>query len=773
MSCRPFLRHTIVRVSIISICFLFIQESSAARIKREEAITAYVLSFAKNVEWPDEDRISRFHFLAISDDPSINREMKAMAESHKIRGKPIKLTLSESVIVPEGVHLIFIARDLKDLAAPVFSRIEGQSKLLVSEGVDDQRSVMINLIESKDQTVKFEINKANIINQGLKVLPDMVLLGGTEIDVAKLYKESQDILRLKEDEMKALQENLNTLNASLRNKESEVEALQRHLDSLGAQVDAAYEEIEKKQSLISQQNRDILEQREQLEEKQNELERLSANVKTQQETLSNQGSLLDQTQRDLEQQQREIEKGKSVLSEQNEIIEKQNESILRQNEVLEKQGATIAIQQHIQHFLTVVVLLVLALTYIIYRNYRGKQAANRKLQGQKKELQTMLAALELERNRSQQYLDIAAVIMLAIDANRKITLVNQKGCDVLGVAAAEVIGQDWFEIFVPQDIRQDLINDFGGQMAGEREQVEYFENKIVTRRGEERLIAWQNVFLRDDAGNISGRLSSGEDITCRKLAEEQIKTLNQDLEERAIALESANKELESFCYSVSHDLRAPLRHIDGFMEMLQKRSASSLDERSNHYMATILDAAKRMGLLIDDLLAFSHTGRQALLKIQIDLNAKVEGIIRAFEQETARRTIEWSIHDLPTVYADNTLMYAVLENLIGNAIKFTRTREVAKVEICSYERDEETVIFVRDNGVGFDMNYVDKLFGVFQRLHKSEDFEGTGIGLANVHRIISRHGGRVWAEGELDKGATFYFTLPRAVRNNPETKLGR
>ncbi|MDQ8202156.1 YfiR/HmsC family protein [Pelagicoccus sp. SDUM812003] len=754
-------RSRFVRTFVVTFCFLlFSLELYAAQLEREVVTVAYVLSFAKNIEWPGEDRISKFNFLVISDDSGINREMKAMAASRELKGRPIEVTLSESVVVPDDVHLIFITRGLKDLTAPVFDRIQDKGKLLVSDGFDDQRSVMINLIEDEDQTVKFEINKANIINQGLKVLPDMVLLGGTEIDVAELYRESQDSLRKKEDEVKALQENLDTLNESLRIKEGEVEALQRDLDSLNAQVAAAHEEIEKKQLQISRQNREIFEQRTQIEEEQRELERLSNSVRTQQETLVRQGELLEQSRNDLERQQGEIENRKAVLLEQKEVIERQKDSIVQQSRVLEEQGATIAIQKHIQYFLIVVVLLVLGLSYIIYRSYKANQIANRKLQGQTEELQVMLTSLELERNKSQQYLDIAGVIMVAIDADRKVTLINQKGCDVLGVTAEGVIGEDWFETFVPESVRSEVVDHFCGQMVGEVEQSEYFESKIVTRQGDERLIAWQNVLLRDDAGNVSGRLSSGEDITGRKRAEEQIKRLNRDLQERAVALESANKDLEGFSYSVSHDLRAPLRHIDGFMEMLQERNAGSLDEKSIHYMVTIRDSAKRMGLLIDDLLAFSRTGRQALSKRRIDLKAKIESIVRAFEQETSGRTVEWKILDLPEVSADSTLMQAVLENLVGNAIKFTRSREVAKIEIGGYENSGEKVVFVRDNGVGFDMEYVDKLFGVFQRLHQADEFEGTGIGLANVHRIISRHGGRVWAEGGLDRGATFYFSLP-------------
>jgi len=241
--------------------------------------------------------------------------------------------------------------------------------------------------------------------------------------------------------------------------------------------------------------------------------------------------------------------------------------------------------------------------------------------------------------------------------------------------------------------------------------------------------------------------------------------LEQRVTERTAQLESVNKELEAFTYSVAHDLRAPLRHIDAFSRILAEEAGPQLPPQGNQYLERILQATRQMGQLVDDLLNLSRVGRKELSLQTTGLNSLVEEVLSDLQPEVEKRQIEWKIGKLPFVDADPALLKQVFVNLLSNAVKYTRTREHAVIEVGSLNSNGTPGVFVRDNGVGFNMKYAQKLFGIFQRLHRQEDFEGTGIGLATVQRIIHKHGGRVWAEAELDKGAAFYFTLGTGEKN--------
>jgi PAS domain S-box-containing protein len=324
---------------------------------------------------------------------------------------------------------------------------------------------------------------------------------------------------------------------------------------------------------------------------------------------------------------------------------------------------------------------------------------------------------------------------------------------MLGYEPKEGMGdrQEWLERVHPDDrtfVEAKIREMLAGNLSADSPPAYAYEARMRHADGTYR---WHQVkgfnVKRDQQGRVMRMLGIRRDITQRKTAEEALRRLNSELDRRVLdrtaQLEAVNKELEAFAYSVSHDLRAPLRHIVGFVELLRKSAGTVLNEQSRHYMDTISDAVQKMGQLIDDLLSFSRMGRRAMAFQQVNLRTMAREVIREFEPDTAGRTIAWHIGDLPAVEGDISMLRMVLANLVANAVKFTQTREKARIEIGSLPgRNSEAVCFVRDNGVGFDMAYMDKLFGVFQRLHRQEDFEGTGIGLATVHRIIDRHGGR-------------------------------
>lgn len=258
------------------------------------------------------------------------------------------------------------------------------------------------------------------------------------------------------------------------------------------------------------------------------------------------------------------------------------------------------------------------------------------------------------------------------------------------------------------------------------------------------------------------------DISKRKADERELERTARSLQERSTELEAANRELESFAYSVSHDLRAPLRSIDGFSQAILEDYAGEVDDRGKRYLSHVRDAAQEMGRLIDDLLQLSRVTRGALRPSNTDLTALIHAVKEGLERVDSARSVEWNVEDGLSVYADERLLRVALENLIGNAWKFTSGRQVARIGVGHRIDDGMTVYFVEDNGAGFDMDYVGKLFAPFQRLHSGDEFEGTGIGLATAQRIIQRHGGRIWADGEVDRGATFSFTLPGRDQPGPE-----
>jgi PAS domain S-box-containing protein len=402
-----------------------------------------------------------------------------------------------------------------------------------------------------------------------------------------------------------------------------------------------------------------------------------------------------------------------------------------------------------------------------------RKQAEERLAGQAEELAQQAAelhrsrlALESQTQMLRSVLDSMEEGLAAADEQGKFIIWNPAAVKILGLGATNLPSRDWsahYGLYL-----EDTITPFPADqlplvraIRGETTTTQMFVRNPELEQG-----AWIEVNggpLKDKDGMVRGGVAAFRDVTQRRAAEREVRKLNEELEERVARrtaqLETANHELEAFTYSVSHDLRAPLRHIGGFSKILSEDFGPGMPPEAQSHLKRIEDGARRMGLLVDELLNLARVGRHALEFRPTRLNLVIDEVVALLQREGEGRAVDWKIAELPAAECDPILIRQVFQNLLANALKFTRPRERAAIEIGFRQKNGQMVIMVRDNGVGFSMKYSDKLFGVFQRLHRAEDFEGTGIGLATVHRIIHKHGGRVWAEAEVDKGAAFYFTL--------------
>jgi PAS domain S-box-containing protein len=372
-------------------------------------------------------------------------------------------------------------------------------------------------------------------------------------------------------------------------------------------------------------------------------------------------------------------------------------------------------------------------------------------------LQRLVDKMDPQEGRYRMLFEHSPLPMWVLDMeNLRFLSVNEAAMELYGYSREQFLAMSADEVRLPEDrgsLRELLRRESGEVIRGAFRHRKK-SGEPIDIEGVGHLVNWRG---------RPARLVMLNDVTERRRTQQELERLNRELEDRVRSrteqLEAANKELEAFSYSVSHDLRAPVRHIDGFVKLLE-RELPPPTEKTAHYLRTIAASSQRMAALIDDLLALSRTGRAPLEMRNVQLRQLVDEVILDLKPDFARRQLEWRIAPLPAVRADASLLRLVLQNLLDNAVKYTQPQPAAVVEIGALRLDDgDTAIYVRDNGVGFDMRYADRLFGVFQRLHRAEEFEGSGIGLATARRVVHRHGGRIWGEGQPGRGACFYFTI--------------
>lgn len=746
------MKHLFRNICIFLICIITpLIQINAQQIKRDVAISAYIYNFAKNVQWQNEESIQEFHFLVIGDDKNIIKELTTLSKTKTLRKKPIKVSSSTSLDNTDNIHLIFVTKESEGKLLKIYDKIEGKNILLISDSYDDKRIIMINFYDSKDGNLLFEINKANIINQRLNIMPDMVLLGGTTIDVAALYYEEQQSLRSLQKQIQSHDSTLNFLKKAITLKTKEAQA---NIQNLNEQT----VKIQEQQKILDEQS--LL-----LKKKEQELALKTLLIYEQQK-------LYERQKKELYDLSVNVSEGTELLNKQKKEIESKKAEIQLQTQALDKQGSQIVRQRNLITLFIIISILVAILVLTVFIAYKKIKKLN-------KSLEKRVSDRTQELNDANQQLQVElAERKLAEEALKKseerfrLTLDNMlEGC--------QIIDYEWRYRYVNDAVishgRQTKENMLGCKMMevySGFEKTEVFQvlSRCMNDRIPQHMI---NEFIYPDGTSAWFELSIqpvsegifvlSSDITERKLIENKIKQLNEELEKRVELrtqqLENANKELEAFAYSVSHDLRAPLRAISGFTKILTEDYANKIDTDGQRVCDVIQKEASRMGQLIDDLLSFSRLSRTSLQKVMTDMTKIVHQALEEVEGQYCENKIEIEITKLLPANVDISLIKQVWVNLISNAFKFSSKKDIIKIEVGSFENQGENIYFVKDNGSGFDMKYVDKLFGVFQRLHNINEFQGTGVGLAIVQRIIHRHGGRVWAEGEIDKGAKFYFSL--------------
>ncbi|HQN15094.1 MAG TPA: YfiR/HmsC family protein [Bacteroidales bacterium] len=756
------MKKTLRSILFCFVCVTGLNFYSLAQItERYQAISAYIFNFAKNVTWENEESIDEFHFLVIGEDKKIIAELNRLSQTKTIREKPITISSSKTLKEKDitHAHMIYVTQKHKDNIGIIHRMIEGKNILLVSDGCEDEDVIMINFYDSKEGTLNFEINKNNMARHYFTVMPDIILGGGNISEIKDLYYKDQQTLRNLQQEISTLSMTAKMLENNLENKSEEIKNKRDSLLKQTQELHKQQETLLEQALLINQQKTDLTNQRNKLLIQQRIFEQQSHEIIT---------------------QRAELDKGKKLLSGQNAEIEKQKAEIKQQQTQIVSQNLTLstketelARQRKLKILFLVISLLIAALVATTFYAYWNKHKLNKTLEKKVAERthDYDLANQQLERELAERKL--AQEALSKSEERYRSTLDNM-------LEGGQIISFDYRYLYVNNAVavqgrknKDELLGHTMMEVYPGIEHTAVFPaiRKCIRENASQHMI---NEFVHAD-GSVGwfelsiqpvpeGVFILSYDITERLLAENKIKKLNEELEEkvmlRTAQLANANKELEAFAYSVSHDLRAPLRAINGFSKILADDYAEKIDDEGKRLCGIIQNEATRMGQLIDDLLAFSRLSRSSMQKTNTEMTEMVRQVFDEVKEQYPGHKIAFHLSELLPAAVDSSLIRQVWINYLSNALKFSSKKEMIEIEVGCFENKGEIIYFVKDNGAGFDMKYADKLFGVFQRLHNINEFYGTGVGLAIVQRIVNRHGGKVWAESEVDKGATFYFSIP-------------
>ena len=768
-------------LSVTCFCVLILNVS-AQEVKRQVAISAYIYNFAKNMEWQNEARLKEFNFLIIGQDENIIQEMRNMAKSKTIREKPIRITTAASLTDTKNVQLIFLLKDKEESLTKIFDQIEEKNILLITDGFQDKKLIMINFFDSGKGTLQFEINKANILNQNLRIMQDMILLGGNEIDVATLYREGQQSLRSLQKYNEDLEKNQNLLESNLKQLEKTIAIRNK--------------EIQDSKDSLKRQSIKILEQQIILDSQSVKLKLSEQELADQILKIQEQQKIFTLQTKDLESQKTEFEKGNAELDELKEEIEHRKDEIAAQSKILENKEIKINKQRNLVYMLVIIILLVAVLGFTIYRGYKGKQRLNKEL-----EIRVAERTIDLDTSNKQLMLELSerklAQKNLMESENKYRTLLenlpqkiffkdkemvfvscNENFAKELKITAADIEGKTDFDFF-PKEVAEKYRKEDSEFLVSGK----LIDNEINEfRDGQAYWTQVVKIPVKDENGAIVGVQGIFWDITERKLAELELENYRLQLEERVkertAELEIAKERAESadqlksaFLATMSHELRTPLNSIIGFTGMLLQELPGPLNDEQKKQLRMTQKSGRHLLSLINDILDLSkiEAGQLNLSTDRFKISDVIQNVIdlsKPFAQSKNLLLTAVVDPEIPEIVSDQFRVQQVIINLVNNALKFT---DKGSVKVEATKKGKHIIVRVIDTGMGIEASQINSLFKPFIQIDTgiTRKHEGTGLGLSISKKLMTMLGGSISVNSEPEKGSTFAIELP--LENNKLT----